>query len=183
MALDWDTHDRLEEVRLIGQLFQREQQAEDWIASYQQKIEQAKLMLQEGMDKNHTVGVYELRNHNRIGIWRSNARGGYNLFEMLKLRAPKRIEKEVLTPNRGIMIEEQYIAKYAADEMFVIVHSAEQEIRLYNEIWQGLPAMKRKKVHILRLQDFWSSEGVALEEQLKIQLAYLTGQRQSDIYL
>lgn len=183
IALDWDTHDRLEEVRLIGQLFQREQQAEDWIVNYQQKIEQAKLMLQESMDKNHTVGVYELRNHNRIGIWRSNARGGYNLFEMLKLRAPKRIEKEVLTPNRGIIIEEQYIAKYAADEMFVIVHSAEQEIRLYNEIWQGLPAMKRKKVHILRLQDFWSSEGVALEEQLKIQLAYLTGQRQSDIYL
>ncbi|MGM7636594.1 helix-turn-helix domain-containing protein [Bacillus sp. Hm123] len=183
VALEWDTYDRLEEVRMIGKLVGREAQAEAWIKQYEQKIKEAKYVLKSVLHPKTTVGVYELRNHGRIGIWRSNSRGAYNIYEMLKLQPNAYIEKEVLLPDRAKLIEESELPLYAADEMFVVVHCKEQEHRFFNQVWQSLPAMKRQKVHMLRLEDFWSSEGVALEEQLTIQMDYLLGKRKSDIYL
>lgn len=183
VALEWDKHDRLEEVRMIGKIVGRESQAEAWINQYEQKVKEAQYVLKSVLSKNSTVGVYELRNHGRIGIWRSNSRGAYNIYEMLKLKINVYIEQEVLLPNQGKMIEESELPLYAADEMFVVVHCKEQEHRFFNEVWQSLPAMKKQKVHMLRLRDFWSSEGVALEEQLTIQMDYLLGKRKSDIYL
>lgn len=183
IALEWDTYDRLEEVRMLGRLVGREEQAEVWIQHYEKKITEAQYALRSVFPLRTTVGVYELRNHGRIGIWRSSSRGAYNLYEMLRLQPNAAIEKEVLIPNRGKLIEERELPHYAADEMFVVVHNKEQMHRFFNEVWQSLPAMKRQKVHLLRLEDFWSSEGVALEAQLGIQMDYLLGCRKSDIFL
>ncbi|GIN72352.1 hypothetical protein J14TS2_28270 [Bacillus sp. J14TS2] len=183
VALEWNKYDRLEEVRMIGDLVGRREQAELWIDRYTQKVKEAKYRLKSIMQPNTTVGVYELRNHGRVGIWRPSSRGAYNIYKMLELKTNIYIEKEVLEPNQGIMIEESELPFYAADEMFVIVHNKEQEPRLSNQVWQSLPAMKREKIHMLRLEDFWASEGVALEEQLMIQMDYLLGKKKSDIYL
>ncbi len=183
VALEWDTYDRIEEVRMIGKLVGREAQAEAWINQYEQKIKEAKYVLKSVLSPKTTVGVYELRNHGRIGIWRSNSRGAYNIYEMLKLKPNPYIKKEILIPDRGKLIEESELPLYAADEMFVVVHCKEQEHRFFSQVWQNLPAMKQQKVHMLRLEDFWSSEGVSLEGQLSIQMEYLLGKRKSDIYL
>ncbi|MFC5592018.1 helix-turn-helix domain-containing protein [Sporosarcina soli] len=183
VAFEWDTYDRLEEVRMLGKLVRREEQAEAWIQQYENKIIEAQYALRSIFSPGTTVGVYELRNHGRVGIWRSSSRGAYNIYEMLRLQPNSAIEKEVLIPNQGKLIEESELPHYAADEMFVVVHSKEQHHRFFNEVWQSLPAMKRQKVHLLRLEDFWSSEGVALEVQLGIQLDYLLGNRKSDIFL
>lgn len=183
IAMRWATIDRIEEVRLFGKLFKREAQAEQWITRYKQQIAEAKYVLKSVLPQNETVALYELRNHDRVGIWRSNSRGSYNLYEMLQLTPPELVQKEVLSLNRGIIVEEKHLAQYAADHMFVVMHSKEQEHRFFNEVWQQLPAMQKERVYVLRLQDFWSSEGVALEEQLRIQMQFLCGDVKSDIYL
>ncbi|MFD2117232.1 helix-turn-helix domain-containing protein [Paenibacillus yanchengensis] len=183
VALEWSTYDRMEEVRMIARLVGREEQAEAWIASYKQKVVEAKYQLRASLAPATTVGLYELRNHGRVGLWSVNTRGAYNLYRMLQLPAPERIAQEVLAHNRDRMIEEQEVPLYAADVMFVIVHCLEQKQRLYNELWSSLPAMQQQKVYVLELADFWSGEGVALEGQLQIQMDYLLGTKKSDIYL
>lgn len=171
MMLDWDTHDRLEEVQMIGRIVGREAQCNEWISSYMKKAECAREMLRGTLEEEETVGLYELRDHGKIGVWRPTARGAYNLYTMLKLKPAKRIQNEVIGPNKHLIIPESDISAYAADHMFVIVHTAAQASRiLETEHWQQLPASSKAQIYVLRLEDFWASEGVALEKQLDIQV-------------
>lgn len=171
MMLDWDTHDRLEEVKIIGRIVGREAQSNEWIQAFEEKAESARKMLKGALQEEETVGLYELRDNGKVGIWRSTARGAYNLYTMLKLTPAKRIQKEVLGPNKHLIISENEISAYAADHMFVVIHTAMQASRIVEtEHWRQLSAAKNGQIYLLRLEDFWASEGVALEKQLDIQV-------------
>ncbi|MBO0999727.1 AraC family transcriptional regulator [Bacillus sp. SD075] len=174
MMLDWDTHDRLEEVQLIGRIVGREAQTNEWIRKFKEKAESARKMLKEVVEEGETFGLYELRWEGNVGIWKASARGAFNLYTMLKLTPAKRIQKEVLEPNKHLIISENELPAYAADHMFVVVHSMEQAKRICDlEIWRQLPAAKNRQIYLLRLEDFWASEGMALEKQMEIQVKYL----------
>ncbi|MGG3450589.1 helix-turn-helix domain-containing protein [Domibacillus aminovorans] len=176
MMLDWDTYDRLEEVQLIGRIVGRETQANEWIQTFREKAECAREMLKGVLKEGETVGLYELYWTGDVGIWKATARGAFNLYTMLKLTPAKRIQKEVLKPNKHLMISENELSAYAADHMFVVVDSVEQAARIFErEIWRQLPAAKNGQIYLLRLEDFWASEGVALEKQLDIQVKYILG--------
>ncbi|WP_232698070.1 helix-turn-helix domain-containing protein [Brevibacillus daliensis] len=176
MMLDWDTHDRLEEVEMIGRIVGRETETNEWIRTFREKAECARKMLKGVLKEEETVGLYELRENGNVGIWKSTARGAFNLYTMLKLTPAKRIQQEVLETNKHLIIPENELSAYAADHMFVVVHSVEQSSRISElEVWRQLSAAKNRQIYLLRLEDFWASEGVALEKQLDIQVKYILG--------
>ncbi|HDR7944165.1 TPA: AraC family transcriptional regulator [Bacillus wiedmannii] len=177
LMMDWDKNDRIEDVRTIARIVGREEETETWIQCYKKKAKKAKEQILSVLGKEETVGLYELRNDNRVGIWRPSARGAYNLYKMMELNVPQAIRKEVIYPNKHLTVPESRIEQYAADHMLVVVHSNEQTTRLFeSEAWLNLRQQK-KKVYILQLQDFWASEGVCLEKQLDIQVKKLVEQQ------
>lgn len=172
--LKWDRWDRLEETKTIAKLLGREEEAANWIARYEEKVARGQELLKPLIEAGETVGVFELRENNQVGIWRSSARGAYNIYKQLELKAPKSIEEDILTPNKHLVIEEYLISSYAADHMLVIVHTAEQALRLKeSKYWEAIRTKYHSKVYILQLEDFWASEGVFLEHQLDIQVKKL----------
>lgn len=174
IMLDWDTLDRLEEVQLIGRIVGREPQTNEWIRNYRAKAEYARKLLKSVIKEEETFGLYELREKGKVGIWRATARGAYNLYKMLQLPPAEKIKKDVLEPNKHLIISEDELPAYAADHMFVVVDSEEQRNRIIeSEIWKQLPAVKNRQIYLLRLEDFWASEGIALERQLEIQMKYI----------
>lgn len=172
--LKWDRWDRLEETKTIAKLLGREEEAANWIARYEEKVARGQELLKPLIEAGETVGVFELRENNQVGIWRSSARGAYNIYKKLKLKAPKSIEEDILTPHKHLVIDEYLISSYAADHMLVIVHTAEQALRLKeSKYWEAVRTKYHSKVYILQLEDFWASEGIFLEHQLDIQVTKL----------
>ncbi|MFB9220300.1 helix-turn-helix domain-containing protein [Kurthia sibirica] len=169
--LEWDQIDRIVEVETIAAMMGTENSAEEWRENYLAEVEMGKSLLQPLIESGETVGVFELREDEQVGIWRSSARGAYNIYEQLKLVPPPSIQDEVLTPNRHLIIDEYRISSYAADHMLVIVHSEEQGRRLLeSDYWCSVRQRYNSKVYILQLEDFWASEGVFLSHQLAIQI-------------
>ncbi|WP_372631212.1 helix-turn-helix domain-containing protein [Cohnella sp.] len=178
LAVDWDTMDRLEEVRHLGAMLGREVEAEAWIASFRQKAAQAKTELERSgaVGREETVAVYEVSRDDHLYVWNHTARAASNLFQVLGLNAPSRVKKEVLDRNRHLRIPESRLSEYAADHMFIIACEGNGNLastmrKLESDpIWSGLEAVRRRQVYVMRLEDFRFSEGFALERQLELQM-------------
>lgn len=171
LALEWDKLDPLSEIRLIGKLVGREREAEQWIVNYQAQVEESRQELRELIDRGDTIAVYELRNDG-IFIWDRTARGAYNLYDALGLSPPESVRRDVLTPGRHLWITDDMLPEYTADHMLVIDARDDQDA--YHE--RSLPGRRTSvfdltdgDVYMLSHREFWSSDGLALERQLRIQ--------------
>ncbi|MCG7406155.1 AraC family transcriptional regulator [Paenibacillus sp. ACRRX] len=175
ITIEADKLDRIEEVRLFGKLLKLEKQAEAWIAGYRQKGSQARRQLAPLIHAGDTVGVYEIRDDEHLYIWNHTTRGAYNLYKLIGLKPPERVRKEVLECHRHLYIHESVLAEYAADHMFVVVPEEEGWLDKMKQsisrhpIWSTLSAYQYQRIYFIRLEDFWHSEGLALERQLQVQ--------------
>ncbi|MCG5254801.1 ABC transporter substrate-binding protein [Brevibacillus agri] len=167
LALEWDKLDPLAELRLVGKLIGREREAERWIERYQAQVETARKQLQKLIDRGDTAAVYELR-HDGVFIWNKTARGAYNLYDALGFRPPESVHRDVLVPGRHLWIAADRLPEYAADHMFVIDARDDHGAGVHG---LSLPAFEKApgQVYALELNEFWSSDGLALERQLHIQ--------------
>lgn len=181
VSVECDKMDRLEQIRLIGRLLGEEGKAEAWISRYRMKIDSAKQRLSTIIESGETVAVYEIRQDNGIYIWNHTARGVYNLYPMLGLTPPDKVRTDVLERNDHLCISLSDLPKYAADHMFVVSSGGDDwksrtRKRLSKSVvWRNLPAFRNEHIYYLKLEEFWYSEGLALERQLKIQTDMLSG--------
>lgn len=183
VTVECDNMDRLEQIRLFGRLLGEEDRAEAWISRYLIKIDSAKQRLSTIIESGETVAVYEIRQDNSIYIWNHTARGVYNLYPMLGLTPPDKVRTDVLLRNDHLNISLSDLPKYAADHMFVVASGREElmsrtrNVMSKSVVWRNLPAFRNGHIYYLKLEEFWYSEGLALERQLEIQTDLLTAHR------
>ncbi|MEK8208380.1 helix-turn-helix domain-containing protein [Paenibacillus sp. FSL L8-0696] len=185
VTVECDKMDRLEQIRLFGRLLGEEERAEAWIRHYHLKIDLAKQRLSSLIESGETVAVYEIRQDNSIYIWNYTARGVYNLYPMLGVTPPDKVRSDVLERNDHLCISLSELPIYAADHMFVVVSGQEDWMSRTRKrisksaVWRNLPAFRNECIYYLKLEEFWGSEGLALERQLEIQTDLLTGHKLS----
>jgi iron complex transport system substrate-binding protein len=185
VTVECDEMDRLEQIRLFGRLLGEEDRAEAWISHYLLKIDLAKQRLSSLIESGERVAVYEIRQDNSIYIWNHTARGVYNLYPMLGLTPPDKVCSDVLERNDHLCISLSELPIYAADHMFVVVSGQEDWMSRTRKrisksaVWRNLPAFRNERIYYLKLEEFWGSEGLALERQLEIQTDLLTGHKSS----
>ncbi|WP_418301749.1 helix-turn-helix domain-containing protein [Lysinibacillus fusiformis] len=175
LILPWNQLDRLEEVQLIGKIIGREAEANEWIEHYQSLTHIAATKLKLGLQVN--VGLYEVWEDYTICIWNTTARATYNLYNGLRLTPHPRIQQEVLAVNSHLYIDEEVLADYAADVMFVVLpedyYNDFSEKLLKRKAWSQLQDDPSRKIIPIRLNEFWCNDGLALEKQLYIMLEKL----------
>ncbi|MCY9513098.1 ABC transporter substrate-binding protein [Paenibacillus apiarius] len=177
VTIEWGKMDCLEEARLFGKLLGKEQEAERWIDRYLEKVRQAKERLEGHLEPGETVALYEIR-EDRIGIWDRTARGAFNLYDMLGLTPPERVQQEVLQPGTHLFITEAALPEYAADVMFVVYESNGSYPDLNKQVansnvWRNLPAARHNRIYPLKLEEFWCCDALSLERQLDKQVDLL----------
>ncbi|MGG6312321.1 ABC transporter substrate-binding protein [Paenibacillus macerans] len=177
----WEGIDPLEEVKTLGEMLGREQQAEEFIARYKQKAEEAKVKLSTVIGPGETVGTYSIWAKN-FWVWPKTRDAGYNLYEMFGLKPQDKIEKEVF-PGAGADISLEVLPDYAADHMFVTVYEpdggAERAQEVMNgPVWKNIPAVKNNHVYLLNYKEFWMVDGLNLEKQLDILVDLIVSQNQ-----
>ncbi|WP_242775168.1 helix-turn-helix domain-containing protein [Brevibacillus parabrevis] len=165
LTLEWAKLDPLAEMQLIGKLIGRESEAQRWLTKYQAQVDEARQSLRALIDRGETAAVYEWRSDG-IFIWDKTARGAFNLYEALGIRPPETVRRDVLVRGKHLWITEDRLPDYMADHMFVIDARDDQS----DEGEHVLASMHGKgRVYRLSLNEFWSSGGLALERQLRIQ--------------
>ncbi|MGG1443568.1 AraC family transcriptional regulator [Brevibacillus laterosporus] len=120
LTIEWGKMSCLEETRFFGKLLGKEEEAQRWINHYLNKVNQAKRRITGYMKPGETVALYEIR-EDGIFIWDRTARGVFNLYDMLGMTPPVRVQQEVLNPSNHLYISEASLPEYAADHMFVVV--------------------------------------------------------------
>lgn len=177
----WEGIDPLEEVKTVGEMLGREQQAEEFITRYKQKVEEAKAKLSEVIGPNETVGTYSIWAKS-FWVWPKTRDAGYNLYEMFGLKPQEKIGKEVF-PTTGADISLEVVPEYAADHMFLTVYEPDggkerAEEVMNGPVWKNIPAVQKNHVYLLNYKEFWMVDGLNLEKQIDILVNLVVSQNQ-----
>lgn len=180
LTIPWGQLDKLEEVRLLGTLLGRTQEAEDWIAQLQQSAIEARKVITPFLQSGSTAGIFELSHDNLWLIPYLSVRSAYTLYQLLGLRAPQAIQQEVLQPGKHLKVKEQDLPLYAANHMFLIVPTDDTESfrtkLMQRSVWQQLVYEQGCQLHLLKLNEFWFDDGLSLEIQLDVMVNLFTNQ-------
>lgn len=174
LFIPWASMNPIEEVLYFGHVFHKRAEAEQWVATYLTKVRHWKEQIKKVMKPDETVILVEMWEDGFVRIWNQQVRGIFNLYEMLQLRAPLKVQKEVLDKEQHVVVPEQLFYQYAADHIFIV---ASEEYGAMNRLqqsvqsstyWENIEAVQQGQVYFLKLEQFRFSDGVLLEKQLDI---------------
>jgi len=157
----------LEKFRRIAEVFGKEQEADQWIEEYKNKVEEARKQIDGIIKEGETVSVVQL---SPTGLYVLAAEGGNygsnTIYQMLKLPPTE----QALNMKEGFEnISLEVLPQYLGDHVFVYVNSQEDAKEILNSpIWQGAPAVKNGNVYMYgEFEDeFVMEDPYSLEMQL-----------------
>ncbi|WP_176706759.1 ABC transporter substrate-binding protein [Paenibacillus hemerocallicola] len=181
IAIPWGRLDTLRELEYIGELLDRRNEAEAWIAGFCEKEERARREVAGIVGKRESVAVYEIWGDR---IWAVNigyGRGTRNLYKTLGYSPPQTLAEHVLGKGPGKEIPFDRLPQYAADHMFVSVwkeHGGEKQAKrlMESEQWRGLDAVRNNRIYDIDLDTFVWNDPLSIEKQLTVQTRLLRRQ-------
>lgn len=163
-----------ERFRQLAELLERRKEAEDFIAQYEARAAQIRQELAHVIAPHETVGLYELSEQH---IWVFNefhGRGGYNLYEGLKLTPPLNVQKQVLGKGQIMRLTMEQLPDFAADHMIISYNFTDeghalQERLLEHPVWQTITAYQQQRIYWIDRQLFHANDVYSLYKQLELQ--------------
>ncbi|PZF87327.1 iron ABC transporter substrate-binding protein [Listeria ivanovii] len=165
-----------EDVRQIADLVGEKKAGEAWIDSFHQKAKDERAKLVGKIGKEETVGIYEVQDKDFYVMGQNMGRGGQAIYNALELKAPAKIQKDVLDGQDWQKISLEVLPEYAADRMFVTNTSSgdakdgEKTIKdlTSSPIWKNLPTFKAGNVYQMDFDTMFYYDPLAVEGQLDI---------------
>lgn len=177
MDLGWKEH-----LRLIAQTIHRSDRAEQWLAAFEQEERSARTLMQQSKAAGEIVTILVVKPD---GLYVYGARNaGYVFYQSLGLQPPDQIRREIDKLGdrfHSIPIDLPELADYAGDRVLVIVFPDEKGSNTHSEAlfqssyWSALPAVRRKNVHVLDLDEWIPYNPISIRLQLQRAVALLGG--------
>ncbi|MBD2844636.1 ABC transporter substrate-binding protein [Paenibacillus sp. IB182496] len=170
--IPWLTYDPPQQIELFGEILGRQEEAAAWLERFEHKVMQTKAEVETIIDPEETVAIVNIRPQN-LFVYGNKAMGGYVIYELLGLKAPPLIRREVLDKGLGqLEISLELLPTYAdANRLFVSVLEQEggaeraEEIRA-GGVWQALPAARDKRISSLDWNTFFTTDPISTMKQL-----------------
>lgn len=129
-----------ERVRFLGEVLNRQAEAEKAINNFNQKIEDAKTALTDKNILNKTISIFEQDSDGSIWVYGDKwGRGGDLIYSHLGFNAPDIVANEIIAKEQHRNISMEVIQDYAGDYLIL---SGETDKMNGNTIWESLPAVK-----------------------------------------
>jgi len=174
VEVPWDEMGWKEHLRLIARAVDRSQQAEQWMAVFEQEEQQAREIVKQLPVASEIVTILVLRPEELRVYGGRNA--GYVLYRSLGLQPPALIDAEMKKLGdqfHSISITLAELAAYAGDRLLVIVFpdvqgsSAHAEAIFQSAVWKSLPAVQQNRVHQLYEEEWIPYNPVSIRLQLQ----------------
>lgn len=160
---DMEVKDRL---AFFGEVFGVPEKAEEIMTDFENKAEESKKQLSEKGLADKNVILLENQSKGVIRAFGDNyGRGGEIIYKYLGLKAPERIQKEVMDKEGVNFIDISYetLKDYVGDYIFSDERIADMKDV---EVWESLPAVKEGRLVQNSSGMFWFSDITSMNAQM-----------------
>lgn len=144
--------DAIENLRTIGDLLGRSEEAEAWISQYESKAAATKEKLSDVIEEGKTALVIQLESSAKSGAYIYPASTWPLVYDVLSLQLPDVAELKEQTSGAELSLEK--LAEYNPDYIFLTSIDEEgmsQRIQQFtdNSLWQVLSAAKNNRIYTM----------------------------------
>ncbi len=143
--------DALENIRTIGDLLDRSEEAEAWISAYQARSKETKEKLADVIVEGSSALVVQLSSKDNTYIYPSST--WPVVYDVLGLTLPDAAELKTLTAAASLSLEQ--LTEYDPEYIFLTTSGSDagmdELVQNYtdNAVWKGLSAVKNNHVYIM----------------------------------
>ncbi|MBD2847823.1 ABC transporter substrate-binding protein [Paenibacillus sp. IB182496] len=173
--------DPINSVQVFGDILGKQEEAEQWIADFEAKVEQAQQKIAGHVAPDETFTIFT--------VWRDELRvygdinmGGYILYKALQLQPQERVLRDIIegdAVNAGSPISREALPSFAGDHIILTVFDGEDTEQTLKDsaIWKSLEAVQNDRVYEIDFDLLYNEDPVAMEQQIDILTDAITGAR------
>ncbi|WP_195575128.1 ABC transporter substrate-binding protein [Paenibacillus sp. 1001270B_150601_E10] len=140
-----------ERLSFLGEATGHEAEAQEAIAAFEKKLEQAKEKLNSGIFKEKTFSILQDWGRESYGVmYETGSRGGTLLYEYIGLNMPDKLKQLVQQSNKGRdSLSYEVASEYFGDYVLWFLKDDYQSEYAKTVIWNTIPAVKNG--HIIEI--------------------------------
>ncbi|WP_042163252.1 AraC family transcriptional regulator [Paenibacillus gorillae] len=169
MDMGWKEH-----LRIIAQIIQRQERAEQWLAEFELEEQAARSLVKQSKAVNETITIVVIKPE-QLFIY-GNRNFGYVIYQSLGLNPPAKVKQQMDKLGdrfHSIPVDLSELGEYAGDRMLVIIFpdikgSIEHSETVFKSgHWEELPAVRQGNVHVLDLDEWIPYNPISIRLQLQ----------------
>lgn len=165
VAYTWGNLDYLDQQVEIGKLLNKEQEATDWVADFQERAAAAGEEIRAKIGEDATVSVIESGNKEFYVFGDNYARGTEILYQAMKLKMPAKVEEMAL--EAGIYtFSSEVLPEFAGDYVILSKNPDVDNSFMETDVWKNIPAVKNGQVFEINTKASTYSDPITLETLL-----------------
>ncbi|MNI09403.1 Iron(3+)-hydroxamate-binding protein YxeB precursor [compost metagenome] len=176
--------DPVKDIRLIGDLLDKQEEAEQWITQFKDKIAQTKKRMQQMFGPDETFTILNVRSEKARMIYRDRNMGGNILYSYWGLKPQEKVLKDVINgiddESSYLDITEEAIPEYVGDHLIVAAASSAQnsvDKLMASGLWKNLEAVKNNHVYRIDFDQFLFNDPIFAMKQVDVLADALTKNR------
>lgn len=172
----------IDKMRVLGELVNRQEEAEKWISSFEEKLAKAQQRLADEAPADTTVTILSIFQKD-VKVYGYRNMGGDVLYNLLQVKPPEKVREMFEDKdawNYAVSFEE--LPEIAGTHIILTAYDAEGTGREtleqleQSQIWQGLDAVKNNRVHKIAYYDLFFDDPIAVEHQIEMLTDMILGQ-------
>lgn len=158
-----------ETFEYIASLVGKEKEAKDYIEQFLQKAEEHKQEIQD-IVKDQTVSIVEVWPQQIYTMGSHFARGGRILYDLWDLKAPEKVQKEMVDGDKQYeVVSLEALPEYAGDfVLYGVLDGTDPAFVTSSNLWNSLPAVKNGKSLPYEQVSFMHRDPITQSKQLEI---------------
>ncbi|MHA7966772.1 ABC transporter substrate-binding protein [Paenibacillus sp. CAU 1782] len=167
--------DPVKDIRLIGDLLGKQEEAEQWITGYNEKIAQTKEQIQQVFGPDETFTILNVRSETSRMIYRDRNMGGNILYSYWGLKPQEKVLEDVingiLDESSYLDISEEVIPEYIGDHLVLASDEIAQDSvnkLMESPMWKNLDAVKNNHVYQINFDQFLFNDPISAMNQVNI---------------
>ncbi|MBP1989688.1 ABC transporter substrate-binding protein [Paenibacillus eucommiae] len=173
IVVKWSGSDPFQHLKDVADVLGLNDKADQWIAAYNKKSEEARAKLAAYVKPGETFGTVVIGGYEKgqLRVY-GDSNVGYTLFNSLQFPMTNTVKTEWDKGGHdlGMKISLEKLPEFAsADRLFVVKFDNDQDFLKQVEdsmLWNNLPAVKNNKVYVVNESLWFSLDVLSFEQQL-----------------
>lgn len=151
-----------EQLTAMGEILNRQNEAKDWLADYDQRVAKAKAQIKASVPKDATFTIIDSGTvKDAIVVGKSGERGGLAAYGVLEMKAADKIQRDIIDKKESrAEVSWESIQDFAGDYIFLITQQGDNQDELPS-VWQSLDAVKNGRVIELKVKEYFTGDPIS----------------------
>ncbi|MFD2117228.1 ABC transporter substrate-binding protein [Paenibacillus yanchengensis] len=158
-----------EQLRGMGEILNRQAEADKWLAEFDERIAKAKEKIKEAIPSGATFSIIDAATlKDAIVVGEATERGGLAAYQALGLTPQEKVKTELIDKGESrAEVSWEAINQFAGDYIFLITQGEDVKPELPST-WNSLEAVKNGNVMELYMKEFFVGDPVSTLYQAEI---------------